>query len=305
MTGAPSGTCPLRPSPVADPSLASPKKAAEVFDEVITDESPRRYSDQHPIATSPGTFEFRQLHAALDCGAVQSDALTISPDQSLEAYERIQTQRTTLLDREVAWLRTLGGRGRGPGNCLPIVATDVVPLACAAARTAGLPCVCVSNFTWVDIYEAWRNLEGVTAAWEDRWAPMLTAIATDYRCATLLLRLPGHTAMAHFGADVPVADVPLLVRRSRRPASVTRAALGLDPHAPLLVVMFGGQAMFPHKPPAPHTALPPGWVCAFCHTAWPDGGEGVEGEGRYVRLPRACYLPDVIEAAQAVLGKIG
>ena len=83
---------------------------------------------------------------------MQSDALTISPDQSLEAYERIQTQRTTLLDREVAWLRTLGGRGRGPGNCLPIVATDVVPLACAAARTAGLPCVCVSNFTWVDIF---------------------------------------------------------------------------------------------------------------------------------------------------------
>ena len=60
---------------------------------------------------------------------------------SLEGYRRIAggEQRGTLLETETAWLAATKP---------DLVASDVVPLACAAAAAAGIPAVCISNFTW-------------------------------------------------------------------------------------------------------------------------------------------------------------
>jgi hypothetical protein len=45
----------------------------------------------------------------------------------------------TLLETEGAWLRA---------NCVDLVVSDTVPLACAAAYSVGTPCVAVTNFSW-------------------------------------------------------------------------------------------------------------------------------------------------------------
>ena len=55
--------------------------------------------------------------------------------------------RESKLAKEMAWLRDKGSGGSGG---VDLVVSDVVPLACAAAKAAGVPSVCVSNFSWGD-----------------------------------------------------------------------------------------------------------------------------------------------------------
>lgn len=59
---------------------------------------------------------------------------------SLEAYrDSVVAHRKSLMDSEVSWLTA---------NKIDLVVSDVVPIACAAAAAAGIPSVCVSNFSW-------------------------------------------------------------------------------------------------------------------------------------------------------------
>ncbi len=60
---------------------------------------------------------------------------------SLEGYRKIAggAHRATLLETEQAWLAAVKP---------DLVVSDIVPLACAAAAAVGIPCVCISNFSW-------------------------------------------------------------------------------------------------------------------------------------------------------------
>ncbi len=60
---------------------------------------------------------------------------------SLEGYRRTAggSHRETLLETEQAWLAAVKP---------DLVVSDIVPLACAAAAAVGIPCVCISNFSW-------------------------------------------------------------------------------------------------------------------------------------------------------------
>ena len=59
---------------------------------------------------------------------------------SLELYHKTAVERREeLLDAEVAWLSAAG---------VHMVVSDTVPLACAAAHAAQLPCAVVTNFSW-------------------------------------------------------------------------------------------------------------------------------------------------------------
>ena len=69
------------------------------------------------------------------------DVLLCGGAASMEGYHRIAggEQQGTLLQTEQAWLAATRP---------DLVVSDVVPLACAAAYAAGIPCICVSNFSW-------------------------------------------------------------------------------------------------------------------------------------------------------------
>ena len=65
---------------------------------------------------------------------------------SLEGYRKIAggTHRATLLETEQAWLAAVKP---------DLVVSDIVPLACAAAAAVGIPCVCISNFSWGEAHD--------------------------------------------------------------------------------------------------------------------------------------------------------
>lgn len=86
-------------------------------------------------------FVFRK--AVLDCGSKQLDPFTVDMKGSLEEYHNTcVVNRESMLESEAQWLQS---------NRIDLVVSDVVPIACAAAAAAGVPAVCVSNFSWGEL----------------------------------------------------------------------------------------------------------------------------------------------------------
>jgi len=83
--------------------------------------------------------------------------------------------------------------------------------------------------------------------------------------------------------------------------------------------MFGGLSGTVSWKSSGKKTLAENWVCAVCHAIWPEdeedgtsdnggGGGGKMKSGRneqFIRLDRDVYIPDVINASDVVLGKIG
>jgi L-arabinokinase len=85
--------------------------------------------------------------AILDAGAKQLDPFTVDVRGSLELYQQTAVvHRDDMLAAEAQWLQS---------NHIDLVVSDVVPIVCAAAAAAGIPAVCVSNFSWGEWQHAW------------------------------------------------------------------------------------------------------------------------------------------------------
>eukprot|EP00252_Welwitschia_mirabilis_P018224 TRINITY_DN4050_c0_g1_i1.p1 TRINITY_DN4050_c0_g1~~TRINITY_DN4050_c0_g1_i1.p1 ORF type:complete len:994 (+),score=238.94 TRINITY_DN4050_c0_g1_i1:493-3474(+) len=226
---------------------------------------------------SPNLFLRKVL---LDCGAVQADALTVDRLASLEKYSQTAVEpRGRILATEVEWLRSIK---------VDLVISDVVPVACRAAADAGVPSVCVTNFSWDFIYAEYV----VAAGYNHR--SIVWQIAEDYSHCLFLLRLPGYCPMPAFR---DVIDVPLVVRKARRSREQVRRDLGVDDDTKLVIFNFGGQqASWPLK----EESLPPGWICLVC-AASPKQ----EFPPNFRRLASDVYTPDLIAACDCMLGKIG
>jgi len=156
-----------------------------------------------------------------DSGMVQLDSLRIDVEGSARSAAAFYAGFSRRVEAEAALLHSLGTR---------LVVADVPPLACVAARQAGLPSVLVANFTWDWIYAFYPEF--------DAMAPGVVATtAAAYSTATLALRLP---ISGGFESVKTIVDVPFIARRSRRDRADTRRALGVGPGERLVLSSFGG-----------------------------------------------------------------
>uniref|UniRef100_A0A0E0Q2A2 GHMP kinase N-terminal domain-containing protein n=1 Tax=Oryza rufipogon TaxID=4529 RepID=A0A0E0Q2A2_ORYRU len=189
--------------------------ATAVPEFVFTAELPRSPSSQ-------GLLHIRR--AILDCGAVQTDALTVDPLASLLKYhETAVVPRESILRTEAEWLTSINA---------DLVISDVVPVACRVAADVGIPSVCIGNFSWDYIYAEYIVASG------DHHRSIVWQIAEDYSHCDILLRLPGYCPMPAFR---DVTDVPLVVRGLRKSRSEVRKELGIAENAKVVVFNFGGQ----------------------------------------------------------------
>lgn len=216
----------------------------------------------------------------LDCGAVQADALTVDRLASLEKYSQTAVvPRASILATEVEWLNSIKA---------DLVVSDVVPVACRAAADAGIRSVCVTNFSWDFIYAEYVMAAGLnhrSIVWQ---------IAEDYSHCEFLLRLPGYCPMPAFR---DVIDVPLVVRRIRKPRSEVRKELGIAEAVKVVIFNFGGQ---PAGWKLREEWLPAGWLCLVC-----GASDNQILPPNFIRLPKDAYTPDLIAASDCMLGKIG
>ncbi|CAM6123101.1 unnamed protein product [Calypogeia fissa] len=242
----------------------------------------------HVVTGAPGFIFKREIPSSklhvrkvlLDCGAVQTDALTVDRIASIELYAKTAVfPRASLLDTEVEWLRSIQAN---------LVVSDIVPIACSAAAQAGIPSVCVSNFSWDFIYSEYMAVAGV------KFRSVVWQIAEDYSKALFLIRLPGYCPMPAFK---DVIDVPLVVRNVRKSRQQVREELGIAEDETILLFNFGGQDA---KWALKEEYLPAGWKCLVC------GAPAEQQLGsNFVRMDRDVYTPDLIAASDCMLGKIG
>lgn len=159
-----------------------------------------------------------------DSGVVQIDSLRLDAPATIARAAAFADDLPRRAEIEAAILRRERVR---------LVMADIPPLACAAARAAGLPAVAVGNFTWDWIYAGYEA--------EVRAFPSLVPALRDVYAGTpLALRLPLHGGFEPFQA---VEDVPFIARCSRRSRADTRRQFGLPDDRPLVLASFGGYGL--------------------------------------------------------------
>jgi hypothetical protein len=158
-----------------------------------------------------------------DTGIVQIDSLSLDEAATVRRALEFHSNLEQRAAEEAAWLRAHGAR---------LVVADIPPLACAAARAAGLPVIALGNFTWDWIYDGYR-------AWMPPGADLVERLGGIYAGAQLGLRLPMHGGFETFAT---VTDLPFVARRSRREPEDTRRHFGL-PGGPLVLLSFGGYGL--------------------------------------------------------------
>jgi L-arabinokinase len=164
------------------------------------------------------------FHAAeCDTGIVQIDSLRLDEAATVRRAIEFHSQLEARAAAEAEWLRSCGAR---------IVVADIPPLACAAARAAGLPVVALGNFTWDWIYEGY-------GAWLPPGADLVERLGAAYAGAQLALRLPMHGG---FTTMPVVEDLPFIARRSQQDPQQTRRHFDL-PAGPLVLLSFGGYGL--------------------------------------------------------------
>jgi hypothetical protein len=245
-----------------------PELTADVFTRVesaFLDSSLRAPHRKVELASDVGTVLRSPFESDLDATA---RAVRAWLDGVEEAAERVAAQ--------------LGASRAALALC------DIDALGILAAARAGIPSVLVENFRWDWLYRALPQAPRALHDAADR-------LATIYRQATLHLQVPPACDHVERAAQIalPVA------REARIQRDEARARLGLAPAERVVLVTLGGA-------PGEQTPLDP-------LRSRPDvtflvtGSDRTERVQNAVRLARGrpLYLPDLVRASDAVVGKLG
>ncbi|ORY77563.1 hypothetical protein BCR35DRAFT_353092 [Leucosporidium creatinivorum] len=165
---------------------------------------PPTTSDASALNPLPKYATYRKRN--VDAGIVQPKAYDVDRKATFEVLKGFMEGREGTIREEVEWLKEEG---------VQCVLSDATFLGCAAAAGAGIPAIIVSNFTFDSCYSYLSHptlpslLSPSTPLPEPPLPPSLldplvNLAISDYRHASLLLRLPGAIPIPSFDTDVPL-----------------------------------------------------------------------------------------------------
>jgi hypothetical protein len=240
----------------------------------------------HLFTTVPRWFfneslgrDFTLHRLVADVGLVQRGPLGEDLPATVARLRELYPPDNALVARLAGLLPRLGCR---------LVLCDISPLGIAVARAAGLPSVLVENFTWGWIYRG-------CAAREPGLLPFADIL--DVLVDLVDLRLQAQPVCQSAAAAAQVGPISRPLRVSR---ATTRAALGIAARRPAVLVTMGG---IPHGGFAVKPLLDvPGVEFILAGAA-----RRRRRVGNVLLLPHhsGLYHPDLVAAADAVVGKIG
>ena len=222
---------------------------------------------------------------AADIGTVQRSPLAVDLEATIARLDETYPMNDRELDGLADKLQSLECR---------LVASDISPWGIAAAKRAALPSLLIENFTWDWIYEAYM--------------PHAPQLEPHIRYLTDIFAAADHRIQAvpfcahHSNADLKIPPV------SRKPAARRadiRQRLGLTENRQMVLITMGG---IPDAPGfLPRLAGFGEDVFFVVPGAYPELPPEGERHGNVLRLPHrsAFYHPDLVYAADAVVGKAG
>jgi hypothetical protein len=209
---------------------------------------PRRFFLEE--VTRPFAYE----PAAFDCGCVQTDGIIVDIQKTIAHYAAIADGNNGRLSQEALFCRRQG---------IDCIAGDIVPFAFEVAKTAGLPSVAATNFTWHTISEGY-------AARHPAFRPYVDKIKEQYAMADLLCAMYPANAMTYFRKTIDVGPVGRVgtdvrdrlvetfeIRPGRRIGLIYAGNFGMDQAAWGRLAQFDGWEFFglyplPSSPPNYH-----------------------------------------------------
>jgi len=169
-----------------------------------------------------------------------------------------------------------------------LVVCDIAPMGIAVAREAGVPSVLVENFTWDWVYQEYtvRHLS------LKRHADYLGRLFDD---ADYHIRAQPFCSVG--AADLTVLPVS---RKARRPKEEVRQRLQIPIDARMALITMGGV-------PEDYGPLKRLMLPENLYLVIPGGGDVVETRDHLIAMPHHSefFHPDLINAADAVVGKVG
>jgi len=222
------------------------------------------------------SFAVRQVVS--DIGLVQVDPLREDLEETVQLLERFWSTLPETAESIVAeW-----------GDALPeAVVSDISPLGLEVARLAGLRSILIENFTWDWIYSAYRDRSPALARFGDLYAELASTASTHVQCE------PACRAVSEAVTVKPVS------REARSSTAETRRALGLDEgdDRPFILLTMGGLGWRGEGPTDDDARV----IVTL------GGCDRLERSAGVVRLPNRSpvYPPDLMRAADAVVGKLG
>ncbi|KDR78951.1 hypothetical protein GALMADRAFT_244628 [Galerina marginata CBS 339.88] len=173
----------------------------------------------------------RYRYAEIDPVIVQPLAYRVDRRKSVEVLKKFLDKKDELLDREKNWLLQIKAHS---------VLSDAAFLGCLAAKAAGLPSVLITNFSFDSVYSYLSTplldetpppqhiIPHADAAPSildmvpdvpiphAELSPLVKQIHAGYRCADLLVRLPGHIPIPSFCLNPPLPSYQWLDMQTRR-----------------------------------------------------------------------------------------
>lgn len=241
----------------------------------------------------------------LDVGCIQTNALAIDAAATLAAYTDIEQHRTELVQREAGFLRLLRPQ---------LLLADAVSLAAVAAKEAALAdrFLFVTNFFFSAIYAGFIKADPTLDT--PRYRALIQHMVADESLAAAWMQLkPGIVpSLEPFPGDVFV--VPPVSRPWKYSRQETRDSLGINADTMLLLVCFGSfdcKALFGNADALLRPFLESVDLVRTANSPWVIVvlAEGLaEASSPRVRLVDSTdhgYVPDLVRAADVVLGKLG
>ncbi|KAF7312622.1 hypothetical protein MIND_00276300 [Mycena indigotica] len=153
-------------------------------------------------------------NANIDPVIVQPLAYRVDRERSVVVLKAFLEAKAQILAHEMCWLKNVGA------DC---VLSDAAFIGCLAANQIGIPSILVTNFTFDSVYsyltsaiidspteeshESHHQLHALVPdkpVPEEVLRPLVEQICTGYRCADLLLRLPGYIPIPSFFLRPPL-----------------------------------------------------------------------------------------------------
>lgn len=170
-----------------------------------------------------------------------------------------------------------------------LVVADIAPLGLAVAHRAGLKAALVENFTWDWIYRGFADRQSALLGFADLLGKVFDSADYRFQTAPFCAAAP---------AGLPVGPVS---RRRRWDRARVRRELGIPAQQPMVLVTMGGLSWQHAELTERDTSEQGPWIVI------PGGSDEPERHGRRLLLPHRSrfYHPDLIGAADAVIGKLG
>ncbi|KAF8802505.1 hypothetical protein BYT27DRAFT_7226400 [Phlegmacium glaucopus] len=151
----------------------------------------------------------RYRFAEIDPVIVQPLAYRVDRRKSVEGLKKFLRKKDELLSKETKWLQEIKAHS---------VLSDAAFLGCLAAKEVGIPSILITNFSFDSVYSylstpildvapSSHHTDSLPAALDipmdesipySELAPLVEQIHAGYRCADLLVRLPGYIPIPSF-----------------------------------------------------------------------------------------------------------